>query len=742
MNRLNSARGVGVFVFFVALFGPERGEGAGPSLPDAQALARSVTITRDGFGVPHIEGATDASVVFGLAYAQAEDYFWQIEDNFILGLGRYAEAHGSIGLNSDLLNRAFEVVPSAKRTHEELTPESQTICAAYIAGLNFYLAKHPEEPRRLIEQYEPWMMTALARQLVVELGYRFTGLSNKFAPREHPLIHTSRGSNAWAIGPSRTKSGKAILMINPHQPWFGFGQFHECHLKSGEGWDFSGATFFGLPLPVLGFNQYLGWARTTNEPSVGSGWRETFDDPANPLHYRYGDGYRLATEWKETVLVKGSGAAIDKRELTFRKTHHGPCVVKEDSTHYLSGMIAKLYDADMVRQGMALLRAKSLAEFQAAIGLLDFQYTNVVYADREGNIYYVYSGTIPKRDPAFDWTKPVDGSDPRTEWRGLHPLAELPQVLNPPSGFVQNCNSSPFTTTDDGNPFPGDFPAYMCNDKNDDKRRAKIARMRLRDLRGATLEDARALAYDNTFYWALIELPAYQRDYQLLKTSHPALAAKVGPYLEHLLDWDCKTSLESTQATLCLAWYEELYGFGYPNETLRADYVEKPELRFQALVAAAESLEKTHGDWRVPWGSIHRIQRQPNVADFLLIPFSEKAPSIPSLGAPSPLGVLFTQIYTPSINIPFVKNQKQKFGVVGATYLAVVEFGERPVAQSLLQFGSSGRPDSPHYFDQAKLLSERKLKKALFDWSEVKADAKRVYHPGQESQARPVSTGG
>lgn len=700
---------------------------------DPESLAASVTIYRDGWGVPHIDGPTDASVVFGFAYAQAEDYFWQIEDNYLLALGRYAEFHGSIGLNSDLLNRAFEVVSRSKDGFGKQHEKSQEICRAYAAGLNYYLSKHPEVKPRAITRFEPWMLVAFNRQLIIELCYRFTGLSGTFAPREHPLIYTSRGSNAWAIAPDRTRSKHPILMINPHQPWFGFGQFYEGHLRSGEGWNFSGATFFGLPLPLLGHNEYCGWAGTTNEPGCGDAWRETFDDPRNPLHYKYGEGYRVATEWKDTVAIRGSGSNVEQRAYTFRKTHHGPVVSKEDETHYLSGNIARMFESDLIAQGLQLMRARNLGDFKNALRSLNFQYTNLIYADREGNIFYIYNGIVPKRDLSFDWSKPVDGSDPRTEWKGFHSIEELPQVLNPISGFVQNCNSSPFTTTDDGNPFLLDFPPYMARgDKNDDKRRAKMARMRLRAMHDATFEQAIELAYDNSLYWPMVELPSYQRDFERLKKDNPRLAEEVAPYLEHLLDWDCRTAFDSTQATLCLAWYEELYGFGYPHETLLPRYIENPDLRFQALINAADALKKMHGDWKVAWGSIHRIQRRANVSDFLLIPFREDLPSIPSLGAPSPLGVLFTQIYTPSVNIPFVKRQRQKFGVVGATYLAIIEFGEKVRPATLINFGQSGDPHSPHFFDQAKLLSERKLKPSLFDWDDVKAAARRVYQPGKE----------
>lgn len=716
---------------------------------DGDALASQVTIYRDRWGVPHIDGATDAACVFGMAYAQCEDYFWQVEDNYILGMGRYAEAHGRKGLNSDLLNRAFEIVPRSQADFATLEPAMQDMFAAFTAGINYYLKKHPEVRPRLIQNYEPWMVMAMGRHLLMEFAFRYTHLSGDFSPRSTgeiwTALDTSRwndpvrmqvGSNAWAIAGSRTKSGKAMLYINPHQPWFGFGQFYEGHLRSGEGWQFSGGTFFGNPLPGLGFNEYLGWAFTVNEPDIADAWIETFDDPANPLKYRYGDGYRTATEWKEIIKIK-QGDKLQEKEFTFRKTHHGPIVRKQDDVHYLSAMIAKLYDGNLLRQVLKLVRAKNFDQWRSGMAMLNFQFMNTVYADRDGNIFYLYNGTIPRRDPSFDWSKPVDGSNPKTEWQGYHESYELPQVLNPPSGFVQSCNSTPFTATDDGNPLAGDFPNYMVEDKHDDKRRAKISRYLLRGMHDITFDDWQRYALDTTLYWPMTQLPQFQRELESLKKTDPRLVAQVEPYFNHLLDWDCKCTSGSTQTTLCVAWYEELYGFGYPAETLKTEYIKEPKNKFKALIRAAAKLKGLFGDWKVAWGDVNRIQRHANVADFVDIPFDDSQPSLPCDGVHGPLGVAFVVYYTPSVNLPLLgRSMKKHYGVVGNTYMGCIEFADKPKAATLLQFGQSGVPNAPHYMDQAQLLSQRKFKPGLFDWDEIKAQAERIYKPGEEEGAK------
>jgi acyl-homoserine-lactone acylase len=250
-------------------------------------------------------------------------------------------------------------------------------------------------------------------------------------------------------------------------------------------------------------------------------------------------------------------------------------------------------------------------------------------------------------------------------------------------------------------------------------------------MQGVTFEDIQQAAYDTTVYWAQSELPKYARHLEAIKQSDPSLAAKVAPYLEHLLDWDCRVTAESTQATLCEAWYEELYGLNYPAETLKARFAEDPKLALLALSTAADKLKGRYGDWRTPWADVFRIQRREDLIDLLELSFDDNAPSLPSLGAPGPMGVVFTQYYSPTIKIPFVRTISKRYGLIGASYVAVYEFGSKVRGASALNFGVSGDPQSPHYFDQARLISECKLKPELFDWPDVLAGAKAVYHPGE-----------
>ncbi|MEZ6072687.1 MAG: penicillin acylase family protein [Pirellulales bacterium] len=611
--------------------------------------------------------------------------------------------------------------------------------------MNYYLAHHPETKPRLLVHFEPWYVLAYERFVLMNFIFSKAHLSRSDLVRLHTADWHPRqrerliavadaaerdldviGSNAFALSGSRTKSGKAMLLVNPHQPYFGSGQFYEGHVRSGEGLNFSGSTFFGGPLPSMGHNEYLGWAHTVNEPDIADVFLLTFDDPDHPLRYRYDEGYREATEWQDTIRVR-SGDDVEERAFTFRKTHLGPVLSQPGENQFAVGRYAQIFEGSRLRQSSRMLKAKNLNEWRSAMSLLALQMFNTVYADRDGNIYYLYNGAVPRRDDSLDWSKPVDGGDPATQWRGLHSIDELPQVLNPPSGFVQNCNSSPFTTTDVGNPLLKDFPNYMVEEKYLDTLRAKVSRMLLRGLTDTTFEKWSDVAFDTTLYWPLVELPRYRREWEQLRETNADLAEQAQPYLEHLLDWDCRVTLTSTQATLCALWYMDMYGVRPPADALKPQYVDDFEARFESLVRAARALKTLYGDWRVPWGDVSRLQRHANEPDMLRVPFSDAQPSVPCAGAPGPLGVVFNTYYLPASLF-----RRKQYGVAGHSFVGVYEFGDKVTAGTALQFGESSNPGSPHFMDQAELFSRREFKQAWFDWDDVLAHTARSYHPGEE----------
>lgn len=717
--------------------------GAAPAAapPSPEQVARSVTIYRDTYGVPHVYGPTDASVVFGFVYAQAEDNFWQIEDSYIQALGRAAEVYGERMLDADLINRSLEIVPLSQADFPKLGAEIKEICRATADGLNYFLEKNPQVKPRLLTRFEPWHLLAFGRFAQYQLFiYRRAGIKEAEIRTAAPEVKANGatsylpvrreelaeaqigndvvGSNTWAVAPARSASGRALLFINPHQPFFGPGQWTEGHLHSGSGWNLSGATFPGSPFPSIGHNGRLGWSHTVNAPDIIDVWEEKFDDPRSPLNYRYGAGHRAAAEWTETVRVKTGGGA-EARAFKFHKTHHGPVVAVRDGKH-LAVRMARFEEAGVLEQRYLMGKARDLKEFRAAMARVAVPMFNTMYADREGNIWYLYNGAVPRRDPKYDWSKPVDGSDPGTEWRGYHTLEELPQLLNPPAGYLQNCNATPFLATEEGrgNLAAEKFPAYMVTEK--DNSRSRISRRVLGERAKFGFDDWARAAFDTRVIEAERLVPPLVAEWEKLKAASPDRAAKTAAAVAALKAWDGVSRVDSPAMTVFTLW-------AYTRATPQAQGITKgqPYPEVAVLEYVLDDLAKGWGTWEVAWGEINRLQRVHTSG--VLEPFGDEKRSLPIAGGPGDwVGMVFN-FYAPA-----VKGQKRRYGTAGHSFVSVVEFGPEVRARSLLQFGQSADPQSKHYFDQAALYARQEFKPAWFTLEEIKGNLERAYHPGEK----------
>ncbi|HMP00938.1 MAG TPA: penicillin acylase family protein [Gemmatales bacterium] len=724
------------------------------SLARAEALARTVTIYRDDYGVPHIFAPTDEACVFGYVYAQAEDYFWQVEDNYLRAIGRAAEVHGPEALADDVLNRALEIVELSKAELEKADSQSKKLLLASTDALNFYLARNPQVKPRLITEFEPWHPLAFRRySLYQQFIYRKSGLrasevltaakrldgaESRQAPppagaaladlADTELMAEHVGSNMWAISPAKSATGQAMLFINPHQPFFGPGQWYEGHVHSAEGWNLSGASFFGAPFPTLGYNGDIAWSHTVNDPDIADVWIEPFDDPARPLAYRYGDGYREAKSWTVAVTVKGDDG-LETRKFELRKTHHGPIVAVRDGKP-LTIRMARFEENGAFEGWYRLGKAKTIADVKAALKPCGIPMFNCMAIDRTGNIFYVYNGAVPRRSTKFDWTKPVDGSNPETEWQGYHTFEELPQVENPPCGYMQNCNQTPFTTTATGselkgaadeNPQKENFPPYMVREQ--DNGRARISRRILMNKDKFSFEEWAKAGFDTTVIEAETRIPEIVREWESIAQRDADRHARLKPAIDLLRDWNCVSTIESTAMTLYVRWQEKAMQL-----LQRRDILNNPRLR--ALETAMTELEKDFGTWQVAWGEVNRIQRihgsQINMEGQGA--FRDDQPSLPVAGAPGPLGIVFNFYARPQ------KGQKRSYGVAGHSFVAVVTLGSELQARSLLQFGQSGDPASPHYFDQAPLYAGQRFKVSHFTLDEIQKHAKRSYYPGDNGK--------
>ncbi|HEV2386425.1 MAG TPA: penicillin acylase family protein [Candidatus Acidoferrales bacterium] len=708
---------------------------APPSLADA--LAKQVLIYRDSYGVPHIFGGSDASVVFGLMYAEAEDNFWQIEDEYIRALGRAAEVYGPSQLLGDVLVRATENVSIARAEYARMDPGSRKICDAFAAGLNFYLEKHPETKPRLLTHFEPWYVLAMqlgsARGALNRFGIKpaeiaaaFPELAKWLPPEtaepasgadllardaNAAASHLDEGSNMWAVGPSKTAGAGALLLINPHVGFFGGGQRYEAQLDSRQGLHVSGFAMLGYPYIWSGFTPDHGWSHTNNYAYTVALYAELFDDPAHPLEYRYGPTHRAAVQWTEQIPVLTASGVVQV-PVTFRKTHHGPILAVRDSRP-LAARIAGYDRLGRLEECIAMAKARNLKQFQAALARRALIGSNTIYADRQGNIYYVHGDLIPRHNPEIDWTRPVDGSDPKTEWQGYHAFADLPQMTDPKSGYLQNSNSTPFLMTGADNHDPDKYPSYMAPEP--ETLRADRARQILGGAAKFTFDQWTRAVPDTMLLAADHDLPSFFGAYEQLQATDSRWAAELAPLVAEWKKWDHVAALDSVPTTIFVLWEERL-------TALRKQEPPLADLDVVALEQVKTALERDFGAWRVPWGQINRLQRVHTSGT--LEPFSDARPSLPVPAAPSVLGSLF------AFNTRTPPGQKLRYGVSGNSYVAVVEFGKRVQARSIVTFGQSADPRSPHFFDQAPLYAAKQFKPAWFYRKEVAAHSSRPYHPG------------
>lgn len=678
--------------------------------------ARAVTIYRDTWGVPHVHGRTDADVMFGMAYARAEDRFQETEPAYLQALGRLAEVQGEDGVGWDTFVRAFELERRGREEYARASPAIRALVDGWAAGTNYFLYRHPEVKPRLPIRYEGWMAFMMYRGFGLDPdagGVDLRQLAKIVTPAPRA---EGEGSNMWAVSAAKSASGHAMLFLNPHTP---LAPVYESHWISDEGWNISGLTAYAQTLvPVKGFNPHLGWALTVNSSDMVDAWEEVFDDPARPLAYRHGAGHRLAVEWRDSIRVR-TARGVETRYLTLRKTHHGP-IVGERNGRPLAVMYGNVDRGGLLQQWYAMGKARTLAEFREALRINGLVHHNVMYADTAGNIFFIHAGAVPRRDTTLDWSTAVDGADPRADWQGYHTPDDMPQVLNPPSGWMQNTNSTPFlTTTVDANPKRGDYPRYVG--LHPDNWRARESRRLLAGPGRLSFDDWAALAFHTYFYAAERELPPLVHEWRNLLAVDPARAEGLRPLIQGLEAWDRFGRAESAPALWFGTW-----------ALLAAPVLRGQDTTTWGRVAALErvrdALVKDFGTYQVPLGDFQRLQRPDERAGQT---FSDDRPSLPlpSLEA-NAVGTIF------ALWSQQPKGARRRYAVGGSAYVAVVEFGPRVRALSITPFGQSGDAASPHFFDQAPLFAEGRFKPAWLSMDDIRANLERSYQPGRESHAR------
>jgi acyl-homoserine lactone acylase PvdQ len=700
-----------------------------PDVARWEQQASNITIIRDDWGIAHVYGKTDADAVFGMEYAQAEDDFNRVETNYINAMGRLAEADGESKIYQDLRMKLF-IDPATLRTQYAASPAwLQTLMNAFADGLNFYLYKHPEVKPRVINHFEPWMALSFTEGSIggdierVNLGQLAAFYGRVPAPPATPVDDFEPpepgGSNGMAIAPSNTARHHALLLINPHTSFY-FRS--ELQMVSDEGLDAYGAATWGQFFIYQGFNDRAGWMHTSSGVNAVSEYLETVEKKGDQFFYKYGGEERPLIATQITVPYK-TASGMSEKTFTVYRTHHGP-IVRELNGKWVSIRLMQ-EPIKALTQSYIRTKAKDYKTFRQSLELKANSSNNTIFADADGDIAYFHGNFIPRRDTSFDWTKPVDGNNPATEWKGLLNVDETPHLLNPKSGWLYNSNNWPWSAAGPSSPKKEDFPIYV--ETGGESARGLHAIRVLQDKKDFTLSSLMAGAYDSYLSWFEKPIPSLVKAWDAAASDNP-LKSKLADPIALLRKWDFRWGVASVPTSLAVFWGEDIerhFAADARRAGISADeYIATrtpADQLLASLAAACDRLAADFGTWNTAWGEINRFQR---ITDDIFPTFDDKGPSIPVGFTSSRWGSLA------SFAAHAYPGTKKWYGSSGNSFVAVVEFGDTVRARAVTAGGESGNPASPHFDDEAKRYATGDLRDVYYYRSQLSGHTARTYHPG------------
>lgn len=698
-----------------------------------QKQAANVTIIRDNYGIPHVYGKTDADAVFGLLYAQCEDDFKRVELNYIEKLGRLSEVNGEKDIYNDLLIRLVIDTADAKKDYAGAPDWLKRLLNAFADGVNYYLYKNPEVKPLLLNRFQPWfplLWTDGSIGAISTGGISVEELRNFYSGKDEAIATAVRdeeealtGSNGFAISPKITENGNAILYINPHVTFY----FRpEVHMVSEEGLNAYGAVTWGQPFVYQGFNEHCGWMHTSSQADISDAYVERLITENNKWFYLYNGTYLPVTKTSVNIKYKTANGLETKTFHTLF-THHGPIMAKRNG-QYLS-LRHNNRDTKGFIQSWLRTKANSFAEFKKTMDMGANPSNNTVYADAEGNIAYWHGNFLPKRDAKYDWSKPVDGTTSATEWRGYHTVNESVHMYNPENGWLQNCNSTPFTVAGKYSPKKEDYPAYMAPD-GENFRGINAVRV-LDEEKKYDLDKVIKAGYDTRLAAFEVLVPALINVYQTKVLTSDTVYTDLKEVIDVLKNWDYRCGENSVATTLSVLWGEKLLplisdvkGIASVERTKYFAANATVNEIIYPMLSVIKELKSNFGSWQIAWGDICRFQRISNNIEYK---FDDGQPSLPVGFASSGWGML------PSYASRTFPGTKKRYGYHGNSFICAVEFGKRIKAKSLLAGGESGDPNSRHFFDQGLMYSKGEFKEILFYKDDVLKHAERTYHPGDKN---------
>lgn len=704
------------------------------SLPDEATLARLVTIRRDTYGVPHILASTEEAAAFGFGFAQAEDHAVEIARRFIGGRGEMAKYFGT-SLESDLLICRFDNANAVHEGYKGLSPLLQRVIAAYVAGVNHFVATHRQDLPSWIPVFVPEDVLAASRtgsmrSLVDPATIRALrakhepGVSLALPERRETALTDSNeagvdtGSNAFALAPSRTASGKAILLGNPHLNWSSL--YWEAQVTVPGKINFYGSTLVGIPVLRAGFSDNLGWVTTNNNPDLDDIYALKID-PTKPDNYIF-EGQSLPLRRREvSAEVKGTDGVLRTERRTYWESDLGPIIYRNANMAF--AVRSSMLESFRLFEGFYLLsRTRSLREWLDVIRMNLLPTSNYTYADAAGNILYLWNGRVPKRlDDGTSYELDVPAETSRYLWTGLHPVSELPRLLNPPGGYIQNCNNPPWFVSLRDPLDARRFPSYF--ERGELGLRPQVALEMLESQSKFTFERVRELKYNTKMLLADRVKPDLIRALKALPERSDYLKEGLG-VLER---WDNHVSANSRGAVLFQRFWDQYRGtvkqpFATPwsplNPARTPNGLADIGTAVKTFEEAVRWTRSTYGSEAVAWGDVHR--------------FRFKNIDLAADGATGTYGlfrvVSFRQQDDGKRVAGWISDTEPLVGS-GDGWVLAVEFSRPVRAYSVLAYGQTTNSTSPHSTDQIRLFSEHSYKKVWFTEKEITANLERSYHP-------------
>jgi acyl-homoserine lactone acylase PvdQ len=694
--------------------------------------AKNVTIIRDKWGIPHIYGKTDADAVFGLLYAQCEENFPRIERNYLEMMGRLSEVDGKNTLYQDLEMQLIYDTTAAINDYKNSPAWLHKLLDAFADGINFYLYTHPSVKPAVFQRFQPWFpliytdgsigptQTGGLKTEDIAALYKFSdGRINAYAQPAKPAYeYDPMGSNGMALAPSRTQSKNAILYINPHVTFY-FRD--EVQMVSEEGLNAYGAVTWGQFFVYQGFNEHCGWMHTSSIADVADLYREKINQQADSYEY---DGKQLPIKKRQLVLRYKGENGLSTETITSYSTLHGPVMGSRNGA-WLS-LKERNRSMDALMQSWLRTKAKGFDDFKKVMDIRANNSNNTVFADDKGNIAYWHGNFMPVRDAKINWNLPVDGSTSSTEWKGVHVLDEIVHVYNPASGYIQNCNSTPFTVSGTSSPKQELYPVYMAPD-GQNYRAVNAARL-LEKSNNMTMDDfIHNIGYSHYLAAFEVLMPPLLKAYDELDDADSLKQSLREPILM-LKSWDRNAAANSIPCALAIEWgYRMITKFPPVTSPEQATNAvaqmngavanTSPEEKLKLLKETLSDLEARFGTWLVPWGDINRYQRAEK--------FDDNKPSLPVGIAAATWGSL------PSFTTRKFPYTNKRYGMYGNSFVACVEFGKKVKAKTIVTGGESFDPKSKHFTDQAQMYIDGNFKDVLYYKEDVMKNVERQYHPGE-----------